>query len=127
MKSKKETSWVDQKLKDENWKKGFEEEFIKLSIAEEIIRLRKAAGFTQKELAERIGSSASAISRYENTAYDRYEVQTLLKIANACNSWLKISFVSNDDFSSHIPNALTEKTLKSQDYESVDSVDELFK
>jgi ribosome-binding protein aMBF1 (putative translation factor) len=94
IKLKKKTSWVDQQLKNKKWKKGFEEECIKLSIAEGIARVRKKAGLTQKELAEKIGSSASAMSRYENSNYDRYEVQTLLKIANACGSQLHIRFCS---------------------------------
>jgi transcriptional regulator with XRE-family HTH domain len=46
---------------------------------------------TQAQLAKRIGSTASAISRYENADYDRYELRTLQKIVRACGGHLDIT------------------------------------
>jgi transcriptional regulator with XRE-family HTH domain len=54
------------------------------------VRLRLKANLTQAQVAKRVGTTASAISRYENADYDRYEVQTLRKIVEACGGHLKI-------------------------------------
>ncbi len=83
--------WVDKKLADSQFRKGFEEEAQKLAIGEQLSRLRQEAGLTQAQLAKCIGSTASAISRYENADYDRYELRTLQKIVRACGGHLDIT------------------------------------
>jgi transcriptional regulator with XRE-family HTH domain len=45
---------------------------------------------TQTAVAKKVGATASAISRYENSEYDRYELQTLRKIVEACGGKLDI-------------------------------------
>ena len=40
---------------------------------------------------------ASAISRYENANYDRYELRTLRKIVEACGGRLRIVMETDDD------------------------------
>lgn len=83
-------SWVDKKLENPKFRKLFNEEYEKLSIGEQIARMRLAAGLSQAELAKRIGTTASAISRYESEGYDRYEIRTLRKIAEACGGKLQL-------------------------------------
>ena len=83
--------WVDKKLADPHFRQGFEEEAQKLAIGEQLSRLRQEAGLTQAQVAERIGSTASAISRYENAEYDRYELRTIQKIVRACGGHLDIT------------------------------------
>lgn len=83
--------WVDKKLADSQFRQGFEAEAQKLAIGEQLSRLRQEAGLTQAQLAKRIGSTASAISRYENADYDRYELRTLQKIVRACGGHLDIT------------------------------------
>lgn len=87
---KKSKSWLEGKLQNPKFRKGFEEEVEKLSIAEQIARLRVQAGLTQAQLAKKIGTTASAISRYENAEYDRYELRTLRRIAEACGGQLTL-------------------------------------
>ncbi len=87
---KKTKSWIEEKLKNPRFKKKFEEESDKLSIAEQLVKIRLEANLTQAELALRIGTTASAISRYENCDYDRYEVNTIRKITEACGGTFKI-------------------------------------
>jgi transcriptional regulator with XRE-family HTH domain len=82
---------LDKKLADSQFRQRFEEEAQKLAIGEQLSRLRQAAGLTQAQLATRIGSTASAISRYENAEYDRYELRTLHKIVRACGGHLGIT------------------------------------
>ncbi len=83
--------WLDKKLADPKFRKGFEEETQRLAIGEQLSRLRQEAGLTQAQVAKRIGTTASAISRYENAEYDRYELRTLQKIVHACGGRLDIT------------------------------------
>jgi DNA-binding XRE family transcriptional regulator len=83
--------WLDRKLTSQKFRKGFEEESQKLAIGEQLSRLRQEAGLTQAQVAKRTGTTASAISRYENAEYDRYELRTLQRIVRACGGRLDIT------------------------------------
>lgn len=89
-KEQEKTSWFDKKCKNKKFKKMFVEEYEKLSIAEQLVKIRLSAGLTQDQLAQKIGTTASAISRYENSNYCRYELQTIQKIVTACNGRMKV-------------------------------------
>ncbi len=86
----KEKSWVAKKLSDAKFSKGYEDEYAKLSIGEQLAALRLHANLTQAQVAKKVGTTASAVSRYENADYDRYELQTLRKIVEACGGKIKI-------------------------------------
>ena len=90
---KKNKSWLDKQLKRPSFRKKFAEEAWRLSIAEQLTKIRLDAGLTQADLARKVGTTASAISRYENTDYDRYQVGTIRKIAEACGGKLRISII----------------------------------
>jgi predicted transcriptional regulator len=83
--------WLDRKLANSKFRKGFEEEIQKLAIGEQLYRLRQEAGLTQAQVAQRAKTTASAISRYENAEYDRYELRTLQRIVLACGGRLDIT------------------------------------
>ena len=95
----KEKSWLDKKLANKKFKKGFMDEYVKVSIGEQLAALRQSANMTQAAVAKKVGTTASAISRYENAEYDRYELQTLRKIVEACGGKLDIIVapVKSDD------------------------------
>jgi DNA-binding XRE family transcriptional regulator len=90
MTKRKKISWLDKKLADPKFKAGFELEYEKISIGEQLAKLRAFAHLTQAAVAEKVGTTASAISRYENAEYDRYELQTLQKIVAACGGVMHI-------------------------------------
>jgi hypothetical protein len=90
MTKRKKTSWLDRKLADPKFKAGFELEYEKISIGEQLARLRAFAHLTQEAVAKKVGTTASAISRYESAEYDRYELQTLQKIVAACGGVMHI-------------------------------------
>jgi ribosome-binding protein aMBF1 (putative translation factor) len=54
-----------------------------MALGLKIRRVREDSGMTQAELAKRIGTQTSAISRIEDADYDRHSVQTLTKVADA--------------------------------------------
>lgn len=71
---------------------------VRTSIALQIRHLRENSDISQSDLAGRIGTHQSAISRLENTDYGRASVQTLLDIAVALDVALVVRFVSYDEF-----------------------------
>jgi ribosome-binding protein aMBF1 (putative translation factor) len=71
------------------------EEYDKLKvlydIKREIIKLRLEKGLSQKDLAERVGTKQSAISRLENGEYNP-SIEFLSKVANALGKELNVKF-----------------------------------
>ena len=57
-----------------------------------IRKLRQAAGLTLEALAQRVGTSAPTLHRYES-GWDRFEVATLRRIAAALGASLQIHLV----------------------------------
>ena len=66
------------------------EELQRLRIAEKIRQARKQAGLSQRELAKRIRTTQSVVSRLESNNNERLSLQTLLKISAALNCDLVI-------------------------------------
>ena len=67
MKSKtgrRRAGWLDKKLADSEFRRRFEEEAQKLAIGEQLSQLRREAGLTQAQVAQRAKTTASAISRH---------------------------------------------------------------
>lgn len=61
-------------------------------IGPQIRRLRVERGLTQAELAQRAGTSAPTMHRYE-TGWDRFEIATLRRIAEALGAALEVRLV----------------------------------
>jgi len=69
--------------KDPHWKERVQEERQKLAVGMLIRKCRVAQGLTQKELARRVGTTQSAISRIEDANYNNLKLETLYRIADA--------------------------------------------
>ena len=65
---------------------------VQYDIKREIIKLRIEQGLSQQELAEKINTKQSAISRLESGDYNP-SLEFLTKIANALGKELHISFL----------------------------------
>lgn len=87
----KKKSIFHKKMEDPEFKAVYEKTAMKLNIGEEIARLRHERKLTQQELARKVHSSRPAIARYERGDYARYNLITLLKIAEALNAKLDVS------------------------------------
>ena len=55
---------------------------------------RTAAGYTQSELAERLGTTQSAVSRWER-GHDEPRISTLAHIARVCGKRLSLALVDD--------------------------------
>ena len=73
---------------------SFEQELINAEIAQKIYDLRTKAGLSQRELARRVGTTASAICRLEDADYDGHSLFMLKRIAEAVDKRVEIRFVS---------------------------------
>lgn len=93
MKINKIRTYADKLFEDKKFREAFEREYKNLVISEKIAQLRHKARLTQEELAQRIHTTKSAISRYENNNYQGYSVSLLQKIAAACGADLRVSFI----------------------------------
>ena len=72
---------------------SLEEEYAALEV---LLSARKMTGLTQEELADRMGTTKSAISRLESSLRNEKHspsFATLKKYANACGKKLVIQFV----------------------------------
>jgi ribosome-binding protein aMBF1 (putative translation factor) len=70
-----------------------EVERSKAEVARLIYDLRAQAGLTQKELAARVGTTASVISRLEDADYNGHSLSMLRRVARAVGQRVQISFV----------------------------------
>ena len=61
-------------------------------VARTIYRLRSGAGLTQQALAERVGTTASVISRLEDADYTGHSLAMLRRIAAALGRRVEIRF-----------------------------------
>lgn len=79
--------------KDERRKISFEGELASAEIASQIFTLRAKAGISQRELAARVGTTASVICRLEDADYEGHSLSMLRRIAGALGKQVKIRFI----------------------------------
>ena len=63
--------------------KMVDEEYANCDIAQRIYDLRAAAGLTQRQLAKRVGTTASVICRLEDADYEGHSLSMLRRVAAA--------------------------------------------
>ena len=77
------------KKREKEFARGYEEGYEQLKIGMMLREARISAGLTQEELARRIGTKKTAISRIENHAED-VKLSTLKKTATALGKKLEV-------------------------------------
>lgn len=73
-------------------------------IGLQIRQLRERRGMTLQQLADRAGTSASALHRYE-AGWDRFEVATLRRIATALGAYLDVRLIAGESPETEKPGA----------------------
>jgi ribosome-binding protein aMBF1 (putative translation factor) len=76
---------------------SLEREREKLRIAEQIYTLRTTAGLSQKDLACKVGTTQSVISRLEDADYDGHSLHMLARIAHALGHRICVHFVPQEE------------------------------
>jgi ribosome-binding protein aMBF1 (putative translation factor) len=69
---------------------SIERERINAEVAQMIYDRRTAAGLTQKQLAERVGTRQSVISRLEDADYGGHSLRMLQRIAEALGQRIQV-------------------------------------
>lgn len=64
------------------------------ALAQQIRAIRLQRGWTQRELAQRLGTTQAAVSRLEDPSYGRLSLGTLLDLARVFDVGLQVKFFS---------------------------------
>jgi len=72
---------------------AYEQEVLNAEIARQIFVMRTRAGLSQRDLAERVGTSASAICRLEDGDYEGHSLSLLKRVAAALDRRVEVRFV----------------------------------
>jgi DNA-binding XRE family transcriptional regulator len=91
--ARKFSGYLREQLKDEEFKKSFEEEDIYADLAIEIARLRNERGLSQGDLARLLNTTQQNVSRLENPHNKSFSIMTLIKLARAFHKNVRIQFV----------------------------------
>lgn len=83
---------LKQQLKDEKFREEYEALEEEFGLAKEIIKLRKEAGLTQRQLAEMAGTSQPSIARLESGEYKNLTLSFLRKIGKVFGAMPEIHF-----------------------------------
>jgi transcriptional regulator with XRE-family HTH domain len=70
-----------------------EQERVNAEVAQKVYDLRTAAGLSQRELAEKVGTKPSVICRLEDTDYQGHSLTMLQRIAAALGQKVEVNFV----------------------------------
>ena len=84
-----ETYIERRKQKDYEFEEGFEQGYREFKIGVLLKQAREQAGLSQEELAKKLGTQKTAISRIENHAQD-IKLSTIQKVAKALGKNLEV-------------------------------------
>ncbi|MDP2941639.1 MAG: helix-turn-helix transcriptional regulator [Candidatus Omnitrophota bacterium] len=84
--------YLQEKLKDERFRKAYELECAKVALAQKIAELREGKHLRQVDLAKRLGVSQQFISQIETGEEKNLTIETIIKIAKSLGRGVNISF-----------------------------------
>ncbi|WP_227763702.1 helix-turn-helix domain-containing protein [Zhaonella formicivorans] len=95
--------YIEKQLEDPEFKQAWEETELEFNIAKAIIQRRKELGLSQKDIAEKLNTKQSAISRIESG--QNLTISMLHKLAKALNMEVELKLVPT------VKNALDGKQI----------------
>ena len=84
--------YLEEKLKDEKFRKAYEIECAKVALAQKIAELRQDKHLRQVDLAKKLGVSQQFVSQIETGAEKNLTIETLIRIARSLDRGVNISF-----------------------------------
>ena len=82
--------YLEDQLKDKDFAARFKRAGEAWDVAVQLAALRKEAGLSQKELAQRVGTSQQQISRLESPSYEGHSLSMLRRVAEALGATLHV-------------------------------------
>jgi transcriptional regulator with XRE-family HTH domain len=98
--------YLEDQLKDTDFVDRFKRAGEAWDVALQLAALRKKSGFSQKELARRVGTSQQQISRLESPSYEGHSLSMLRRVAKVLGASVHIEFEREKD---HRPPMVAEK------------------
>ncbi len=80
------------------YRAAFQKTLQQIDLALLVREMRDGAGWTQSELAKRVGTTQSVIARLEDAEYTGHSLRMLERIAAACGVSLKLHAEKRPDF-----------------------------
>jgi DNA-binding XRE family transcriptional regulator len=77
----------------EGFSEAYEALALEYQVAEQMLKARTLAGLTQDDVAERMGTTKSAVSRLESAGKHTPSLDTLKRYARAVGCELRVKFV----------------------------------
>lgn len=77
-------------MKDPEFKKAWDDLDPEFQVLKAMIKARETLGVSQAELARRVGTKQSVISRLERGAFSKATLETIKKVADALDMRLEI-------------------------------------
>ena len=113
-------------LRQPEFSEGYAESFLDAWIATQIKVLREQGLMTQAQLATKVGTKQTVISRYENVNYSSWSITTLKKLARAFRVRLRVSFETYGSLVPEVENfnrAYLARTPRERDPGLLDNVE----
>jgi transcriptional regulator with XRE-family HTH domain len=82
--------YLDQQLKDKDFAARFKKAGEAWDIAIKLAALRKKSGLSQKELAQRAGTTQQQISRLESPSYEGHSLTMLRRVAEVLGATVEV-------------------------------------
>jgi transcriptional regulator with XRE-family HTH domain len=82
--------YLEKQLKDPDFASRYQKAGEAWNVALQLAALRKKAGLSQKELAQRVGTSQQQISRLESTSYEGHSLSMLRRVAEVLGAKVHI-------------------------------------
>jgi len=82
--------YLEKQLKDPDFVRRYQKAGEAWDVALQLAALRKKAGLSQKELAQRVGTSQQQISRLESTSYEGHSLSMLRRVTEVLGATVHI-------------------------------------
>jgi len=82
--------YLEEQLRDQGLAERFKKAGEAWDVALQLTSLRKASGLSQKELAERVGTSQQQISRLESPSYEGHSLSMLRRVAQVLGATIHV-------------------------------------
>ena len=82
--------YLEEQMKDLDFARRYQKAGEAWEVALQLAALRKMAGLSQKELAQRVGTSQQQISRLESTSYEGHSLSMLRRVAEVLGATVHI-------------------------------------
>lgn len=115
---------LSKELEDREFRNQFFRTEREIDIPAQIKKLRKLRRMRQAQLAERAGTKQSAISRIETSQEAKWELETLVKLAEALDARLSVVIEPYEEvIARYLTEEATVNASAADDYGQPDSID----